>query len=100
MLTGEQMIGLATSSGWVNRVQAACWVVAEEIRTEDPTETPNHANRATWAAGVWQTNANAGMSAAVATRYQATATGDGSNITDAEILTAVRDAVNTFATGG
>jgi predicted DsbA family dithiol-disulfide isomerase len=99
MLTGEQMIGLATSSGWLTRVQSQCWVVADEIRQES-AETPNHANRTAWAATAWQQNANGGMAAAVATRYQATATGDGSNITDEQILAAVRDAVNTFATGG
>lgn len=98
-MTGEQMIGLATSSGWLTRVQAACWAVAEEIRQE-AADTANHANRAAWASGVWQQNTNAGVSAAVATRYQATATGDGANITAEQILTAVRDAVNTFATGG
>ncbi len=99
MLTGEQLLGLATSSGWLNRIAVACWTVAEEIRNED-AETPNHANRIAWAASTWGQLASGPIAAAVATRYKDVATGDGSNVTEQQILVGIRDVVNTFATGG
>ena len=82
------------------RVQAACAIAAETIRGED-VGTTNHANRLTWAAGVFVDPGGESrrMLWAVLAANKDSTVAQITGATDAQIQTAVDTAVDLFATG-
>lgn len=99
-VTLEQLAGIMQSSDIAGRLQGAVVLVAQAIQLES-AETANHANRLKWANRAFSSPASvaSAMQPAVVARYAATAIPSGLVVTDAEIQTAVADAVNTFADG-
>jgi len=100
MATYAELYGLFSNASLANRAEVACVVAAEAIRNENPA-TANHANRLLWAKRVFQGPAgvrnemlmallagNAGLTVDVLT-----------TVTDANLQTAVNNAVNVFADG-
>lgn len=98
MATYAELYNLQSNSALKNRIAVACVVAAELIRGED-VATVNHTNRATWARNVF---ADAGrestrMMMAVLAQNRGFTVAQITGATDAEIQTAVNNAVNVFA---
>lgn len=101
MATLLELKSLFTDPVLGDKVEAACVIVAEEIRAED-SGTANHANRYAWAKTVWTNSAGArdGMLKAILGANNTATVAVINAASDATILAAVRNAVNVFATGG
>lgn len=82
------------------KVEVACLIAAEAIRTED-VGTSNHANRLLWAKRVFaspHTTAEMMLMALLAANFDAPVATI-TNVTDAAMQTQVNNAVNLFADG-
>lgn len=100
MATYNELRGLFSNVELRNRVQVACIVAAEAIRTE-AENTVNHANRVIWARKAFN-NANDvtdKMLMAVLAANKAATVAAITGATDAAIQSAVDAAVNVFADG-
>lgn len=95
-----QIKSLFTDPTLGDRIEAACVIVAEEIRAE-PNSTTNHANRLLWAKGVWTNSSGERdrMLKALLGAYHDLEVAEITGALDTAILAAVRNAVNAFATG-
>ena len=100
MATYEELRGLFSHGEMLNKVEVACIIAAETIRTEDGG-TANHANRLLWAKAafenpnqvreqMWKAMLAANESASVATLTTAS---------DSVIQAAVDAAIDVFADG-
>lgn len=100
MATYAELRELWANSPLRNRVEVACWIAAEAIRTELDT-TDNHVNRVAWAAAVFAgpvPHAQRMLGALLAANKDATVEGI-IDATDEAIQTKVDAAVDLFATG-
>jgi hypothetical protein len=100
MATYLEIWGLTNDPTLAQKVAAACLVAAEAIRQE-PSSTPNNANRLKWAKRALADPAGTGaaMLRAVLGANAAATVAQINGSTDATILTAVNNAVNVFADG-
>jgi hypothetical protein len=98
MATYIELVGVCDSATFLNRVQFACIVAAETIRTE-ATSTPNHAERLAWAKQALAdplTTAKR-MSWAVLAQNRSLSLAQINAATDAALQAGVDAAVNLFA---
>lgn len=100
MATYNELFSLRANDDLRNRIAVACVVQAETIRTEDDG-TANHANRLLWAKQVFADPIGeaARMLWAILAQNKALTVAQITAATDAQIQTAVGNAVNVFATG-
>lgn len=100
MATLIEIKSLFTDPTLGDKVEAACVIVAEEIRAEN-NATTNHANRLIWAKTVWNNSGGArdAMLKALLGANNAVPLASITGASDSAILTAVRAAVDVFATG-
>lgn len=100
MATYLELYALQSNDALRNKIRVAVIIAAETIRTEDGG-TANHANRTVWAADVFAnpTREADRMRWAVLASNKDNATSAILSATDAQIQTAVDDAVDLFATG-
>ena len=98
MATYEDIFELKDASEVINKVTVACVVAAETIMGEVDT-TPNHANRLTWAASVFQNprNESERMWWAILAANHSSNVSAITGASDAVIQTAVDDHVDLFA---
>ena len=84
----------------LNRIEVACIVAAEKIRTED-AGTANHANRLVWAKSTFSNTRPVAerMLMALLAANRALTTQQLIAVADADLQTAVDGAVNIFADG-
>lgn len=96
-----QIKSLFTDPALGDKIEAACVIVAEEIRIES-NATANHANRIAWAKQVWANSAGVrdSMLKALLGAYHNEEVAAITGALDPVVLAAVRNAVNVFATGG
>jgi len=101
MATLTELKSLFTDPVLGDKIEAACVIVAEEIRVEN-TGTTNHAERVLWAKQVWANSAGSrdSMLKALLGTSNGLAVASITGASDAAILAAVRNAVNVFVTGG
>lgn len=100
MATYLELAGLFNHPDMVSKVSVACLLVAEDIRNED-VGTSNHANRLLWAKDTFENPLSAGRSMLKAILAQNNTLTESQilNASDANIKTAVANAVNVFAVG-
>ena len=100
MATYNEIYGLHNESELINKVTVACIVAAENIMGEVDT-TPNHANRLTWAASVFQNPKSEAdrMYWAILAANNENTVAQIIGASDAIIQAAVDDHVDLFATG-
>lgn len=100
MATYEELFDLNANDTLNNRVVVACVIAAESIRSED-AGTTNHANRLLWAADVLQDpkGESRRMLWAVLAQNSSNSVAQITGATDAQLQTAVNEAVDLFATG-
>ena len=100
MASYTELRGLFSENELQNKVEVACIVAAEKIRTED-IGTTNHANRLAWAKEAFQSPRNVGdqmlMALLAADKDEDVATITGAS--DTAIQTRVDAAVDVFADG-
>lgn len=100
MATYTELRGLINDPTLKDKISVALLIAAETIRTEDP-QTTNHANRVKWAKKVLQDpdgNADDMLRALLAQNASLTVA-QIQGVTDANLQTAVNNAVNLFADG-
>lgn len=99
MATYAELLSISENSTLKNKIRVAVIVAAEAVRTEVNT-TPNHANRLIWAKSVFQhPNGEADrMLWAVLAQNKDLTTAQITSATDAQVQTAVNNAVDVFAT--
>lgn len=100
MATYTELRGLINDPTLKDKISVALLIAAEAIRTEDP-QTTNHANRVKWAKKVLQDpdgNADDMLRALLAQNASLTVA-QIQGVTDANLQTAVNNAVNLFADG-
>ena len=100
MATYVELRQLFSNSSLSNRIEVACVIAANIVRTED-AGTDNHANRITWAK---QTFGSPGSMASKMLMYLLAANKDLTavqlvGVSDEDLQTAVNAAVNLFADG-
>ena len=95
-----EIYALRSTDDLKHRVQVACWIAAEVIRTEDAA-TANHASRLLWAADVLTFGAGKAeqMLCAVLAANNALTVAQIQGASDAAIQTAVNNAVDLVALG-
>jgi len=100
MATYLELYSVQTNDILRNKIRVAVIIAAETVRTED-SGTANHANRALWAAGVFENPSPEAdrMRWAVLAANKDNETAEILGATDAQIQTAVDAAVDLFATG-
>ena len=100
MATYNEIYGLHNESELINKVTVACIVAAETIMGEGDT-TPNHENRLTWAASVFQNprSESERMWWAILAANNALDVGQITSATDSAIQAQVDAHVDLFATG-
>lgn len=98
MATYTELYALKDDTALKNKIQVACVVAAEEIRTE-PSNTAHHLNRQKWASRVFANPEGESdrMLWAVLAANRTFTVGQIQGATDSAIQTAVNDAVNVFA---
>lgn len=98
MATYAELIQASNDGGLNTRIQVACFVAAEIVRTEDPATT-NHAARLAWARNVFVDPHNEAkrMVWAVLAQNRAATLAQITGATDAAVQTAVNAAVDVFA---
>lgn len=100
MATYTELRGLINDPTLKDKISVALLIAAETIRTEDQ-QTTNHANRVKWAKKVLQDpdgNADDMLRALLAQNASLTVA-QIQGVTDANLQTAVNNAVNLFADG-
>lgn len=100
MATYTEIFDLGSNAALRNRVTVACLVAAQAVAAEDPG-TANHANRLLWAKSVFSDPLSAGqhmLMACLAANAALTPT-QITGASDAALLSAVKGALNVFATG-
>lgn len=100
MASYVELYNLGSNSELRNRVTVACSIAAQAVMVEAP-ETPNHANRLSWAKQVFENPLPAGedMLVACLAANAALTVAQIIGATDAALLAAVQGAINLFATG-
>lgn len=100
MATYNELRALFSNVELRNRIQVACIVAAEAIRTESD-QTANHANRVTWAQKAFNSanDVTDKMLMAVLAANKAATVAAITGASDASIQSAVDAAVNMFADG-
>lgn len=100
MATYTELFGLRANDALRNRITVACIIAAEAVRVENES-TANHANRLLWAKSVFANPLAESdrMLWAVLAQNAAITLAQITGATDAQIQTAVNNAVNVFATG-
>lgn len=100
MATFDELLAAASNTPLFNHVRVATFVAATDIMTED-AGTTNHANRLIWAKQVFQNPDAAGlkMMYPVLAQNRSAPINSIINADDATVLTAVKAAINVFATG-
>jgi hypothetical protein len=100
MATYSELYDLHDDPNLLQKIEVACWVAAESIRTE-AIAVPNHANRLIWAKIVLEDPEDMALSilpALLAQNKSAPVTAI-TNAADVAIQTAVDNVVDVFATG-
>lgn len=100
MATYTELRQLYAHGDLLNRIEVACIVAAEKIRTED-SGTVNHANRLLWAKATFGNSRHAAglMLMALLAANRALTSAQITGVTDEGLQTAVDGAVNIFADG-
>ena len=100
MATYTELRQLYGNGDLINRIEVACIVAAEKIRTEDGG-TANHANRLVWAKATFGFTRRAAelMLMALLAANRALTTAQITGVSDEGLQTAVDSAVNMFADG-
>jgi hypothetical protein len=100
MATYLELYGLKSNDTLRNKVEIACLVAAEVVRSESD-QTANHANRLIWAKAVFEQPRieSERMLMAILAVNNTLTTGQITGASDAAIQTAVNNAVNVFAQG-
>lgn len=100
MATYTELHGLRADTALLAKIEVACWVACDTIRTED-AGTANHANRLKWAKAVLEDPKGMAYSMLpilLAQNKSATVAAI-NGATDASIQSAVANAIDIFATG-
>ena len=100
MATYDELYGLREDPGLLKKIEVACWIGADVVRSEDPG-TANHANRLLWAKAVLEDPEDMALSMLpiLLAQNKAAAVGAITGATDNSIQTAVENAIDVFATG-
>ena len=100
MATYIELRGLYGNGDLINRIEVACIVAAEKIRTE-AADTANHANRLVWAKSTFSSTRPVAerMLMALLAANRALTVDQLTGVSDEGLQTAVDNAVNIFADG-